>query len=526
MALVMLWALVVPVLPAASDPLVSQSGPSSQPEASGSQVVPVDPESTETAVLMPVGDSITIGSTNAPGPQGTYRMFLYDRLVDRGLVVDDFDFVGPYSDHPGVGYQRQGQWPHGALAVSGWRTNNVRDAIADAFEAFEPDVLLMLIGINDLRGGVSAQDAADNVRLAIQTVLDQEPGTGVLLAEIPPANSPADAVVLDYNARLRGVAEELRAAGGEVWTVDLFTDYDVGDLHYDGLHPNDAGDAFIAERFADALAQRFGIEVPVQAPEVQITAGPVGTVQDTSATFEFTSDTLGASFECRLDGGVWEACTSPHTVTDLAEGQRTFQVRATAEGVVGEPASRTWTVAVPTDPDPVDFPDVAPDSVHAESIRRLVAAGITQGFEDGTFRPALPVTRQQMATFLTRALGLEVPDERFVFTDVSEDNVHFDAIQALAAAGITLGCDEQRFCPDESVTRQAMASFLTRALDLEVPAEIIVFDDVSEGSVHFGAIQALAAAEITLGCGPGVFCPSDPVRRDQMASFLVRALDL
>jgi len=213
-------------------------------------------------------------------------------------------------------------------------------------------------------------------------------------------------------------------------------------------------------------------------------------------------------------------------VTDLAEGQRTFQVRATAEGVVGEPASRTWTVAVPTDPDPVDFPDVAPDSVHAESIRRLVAAGITQGFEDGTFRPALPVTRQQMATFLTRALGLEVPDERFVFTDVSEDNVHFDAIQALAAAGITLGCDEQRFCPDESVTRQAMASFLTRALDLEVPAEIIVFDDVSEGSVHFGAIQALAAAEITLGCGPGVFCPSDPVRRDQMASFLVRALDL
>ena len=174
----------------------------------------------------------------------------------------------------------------------------------------------------------------------------------------------------------------------------------------------------------------------------------------------------------------------------------------------------------------VDFTDVDDESVHAASIDRLVAAGITQGCGDGLFCPADSVTRQQMASFLTRALNLEVPDESIAFDDVSEDNTHYDSIQALAADGITLGCGEEVFCPTDPVTREQMASFLTRALDLDIPDEPIVFGDVLEDNTHYDSIQALASAEITIGCGEGVFCPADPVRRDQMASFLVRALDL
>lgn len=44
------------------------------------------------------------------------------------------------------------------------------------------------------------------------------------------------------------------------------------------------------------------------------------------------------------------------------------------------------------------------DSVHAGAIGRLVAAGITTGFPDGTFRPSDGFTRGQMATLLERAL--------------------------------------------------------------------------------------------------------------------------
>ena len=115
---------------------------------------------------------------------------------------------------------------------------------------------------------------------------------------------------------------------------------------------------------------------------------------------------------------------------------------------------------------PVRFPDVTEDSVHAENIAKLVDAGITQGYDDGHLRPEQPVNRQQMASFLTRGLGLEPPDAPIVFADVARGNVHHDSILALAGAGITLGCGGGNFCPDDPVTRAQMASFLVRALDL------------------------------------------------------------
>jgi hypothetical protein len=63
--------------------------------------------------------------------------------------------------------------------------------------------------------------------------------------------------------------------------------------------------------------------------------------------------------------------------------------------------------------------------------------------------------------------------------------------------------------------------FLYRALDLP-DSEIDVFTD-DEDSLYQREINALAAAGITLGCSEQQFCPADPVSRGQMASFLVRA---
>ena len=71
-----------------------------------------------------------------------------------------------------------------------------------------------------------------------------------------------------------------------------------------------------------------------------------------------------------------------------------------------------------------------------------------------------------------------------------------------------------------------MASFLTRAFRLP-PASAAPFEDVDAGSVHAADINALYAAGITVGCsiGPLKYCPGQPVTRAQMASFLTRALD-
>lgn len=111
------------------------------------------------------------------------------------------------------------------------------------------------------------------------------------------------------------------------------------------------------------------------------------------------------------------------------------------------------------------------------------------------------------------------------YTD-DDGTVHQGNIEAVAAVGITLGCnppDNDRFCPSDVVNRGQMAAFLTRALSLPPGLSDHFSDDT--GSVFEGDINSLAEAGITLGCNPPAndhFCPDDPVNRGQMAAFLVR----
>ncbi|MFO7291836.1 MAG: S-layer homology domain-containing protein [Actinomycetes bacterium] len=171
-------------------------------------------------------------------------------------------------------------------------------------------------------------------------------------------------------------------------------------------------------------------------------------------------------------------------------------------------------------------------SVHQGNIEAIAAAGITRGCnppDNDLFCPDEPVSRGQMAAFLHRALpDLPVVGERVVFVD-SVDSVFAEDIAWLVSVGVTRGCNppkNDRFCPEESVTRGQMAAFLVRALGLSGGGAW--FTDTA-GSVFAGDIAALADAGITRGCNPprnDRFCPDDPVTREQMASFLSRALGL
>ena len=131
-----------------------------------------------------------------------------------------------------------------------------------------------------------------------------------------------------------------------------------------------------------------------------------------------------------------------------------------------------------------------------------------------------------MAAFLVRALNLTDPGTKDF---VDDDTSAFEAdIERLAAAGITQGCnppDNDQFCPDDPVTREQMAAFLVRALGLTDVGTIDFVDD--DFSIFETDIEKLATAGITLGCNPPTndqFCPTNIVTREQMAAFLHRAL--
>ena len=102
------------------------------------------------------------------------------------------------------------------------------------------------------------------------------------------------------------------------------------------------------------------------------------------------------------------------------------------------------------------------------AINRFAAAGITSGCAEGRFCPDGDVTRAQMATFLDRVLDLPEADRDY-FTD-DDDLGHQDAINRIAAAGLTVGCGEERYCPNGEITRRQLITFLDRALDLQASA--------------------------------------------------------
>jgi 5'-nucleotidase len=170
------------------------------------------------------------------------------------------------------------------------------------------------------------------------------------------------------------------------------------------------------------------------------------------------------------------------------------------------------------------------NSVFEVDIQWMADNGLTNGCNPPTndqFCPDDPVTRGQMAAFMTRAFELTDGAGDDLFTD--DDNSLFeDDIDRLGTAGITTGCnppDNTEFCPDDTVTRGQMAAFLNRALGLLGGSGSDLFTD-DDGSVFEEDIDKLGTAGITLGCNPPAgdhFCPDDPVSRGEMAAFLHRA---
>jgi hypothetical protein len=108
---------------------------------------------------------------------------------------------------------------------------------------------------------------------------------------------------------------------------------------------------------------------------------------------------------------------------------------------------------------------------------------------------------------------------------VVQANLFHGDVEKVFRHGITAGCGGGAFCVASAVSRAQMAVFLLKAehgASYLPPACSGVFGDVPCPSQFSNWIEQLATEGITAGCGGGNYCPSSPVRRDQMAAFLLR----
>ncbi|GAJ97428.1 S-layer homology domain-containing protein [Geomicrobium sp. JCM 19055] len=174
------------------------------------------------------------------------------------------------------------------------------------------------------------------------------------------------------------------------------------------------------------------------------------------------------------------------------------------------------------------FTDVDASNVHLENIERAVERGYVQGHPDNTYRPGVDISRGQIATMLVRALNLEVDEdiEEAVFNDVQADNNFAPVVKAVSEAGIMNGINSDQFAPTRDLSREQMATIIVRAFDLErdESIDVVVNDLALASSSHSANIEILSQYGIT-STTDNNFRPKEPVRRDQMATFLERTFD-
>ena len=114
------------------------------------------------------------------------------------------------------------------------------------------------------------------------------------------------------------------------------------------------------------------------------------------------------------------------------------------------------------------------------------------------------------------------------FPDVPQ-NLFYPFIENLFHNGVTGGCAGGGYCPTNNVTRAQMAVFLLKsrwgASFLPAPATGTAFPDVPASNPFARWIEELAREGVTGGCGGGLYCPDNPVTRQQMAVFLLKTLN-
>lgn len=201
--------------------------------------------------IMPLGDSIT----SAFNGHASYRYWLWKKLVAASY---DVDFVG--NEHEGVegGHPKHPNFDQDHEGHAGWTADEVLARIAEWAEATRPDVVLVQLGSNDLEHGEDNGQTREELRQIIGELRAVNPHVAVLVAQESPFITAPIELQEELNEMIGIMADDEHRPESPVIAVDLWTGFTMEHDTYDWVHPNQAGEKKMADRFFEALVPLLG----------------------------------------------------------------------------------------------------------------------------------------------------------------------------------------------------------------------------------------------------------------------------
>lgn len=238
---------------------------------------------------MPLGDSNTRGFGS---DKAGYRDDLSNLLSNAGF---DVDFVGSKSDGPDNFSDNQhdghGGWTIQEL-ISGNPDVLSEGSVSDWLEDEQPDVILLMIGTNDLLQNENLSQAPDRLTALITKIYDELPTVKLFVASVPPLTKSSDdpAQTLAFNSEIPGIVQDFKSNGRDISFVDMFNALEPSDLLPDGTHPTAAGYAKVANTWSNALRAAY-----FDPGELAFSAGEFSVREDGTAVAAVTVTRAGGT---------------------------------------------------------------------------------------------------------------------------------------------------------------------------------------------------------------------------------------
>ena len=277
---------------------------------------------------------------------------------------------------------------------------------------------------------------------------------------------------------------------------------------------------YTAEQIRGWLAEYPFADLDVgEITEIYISApGPSGRIDDSLVTLVGSDRTLevrnedGEPYGYRFYYALVLGCRRTSGCNPLLSTKLTLQGSHTGNG---------YTVHN------LPFADVRWDAPYAEAVLWMLDTEITQGTTPTTFSPERSLTRAQFATFLWRFAGEpQSVDGSLTFDDVEPDSYYSQAVGWMVDQNITLGCDDDLFCPNAPLKSSHLSAFLWRFAGHTYSNHPVPFTDIGINDFYLESARWLVEHHLWVDQDfqpPGdreAFNPDDDVTRARMAVFV------